>query len=159
MAFFVSIAEMLSVPKSLAAIYGILFASPVPLTFTEIEARLDLSKGSVSQGLRALREVGAVTVVGSEQGNGSKPPFAARRADAYAPDTEMRRVIAHFLESRVETQLKSSRARFKNFQTALGAFPEAQQKVLRPRVQKLQRWHDRTQALLPVIRTFLKLGG
>ena len=47
--FFVSAAELLSVPKSLTAIYGIVFASPAPLSFADIEARLDLSKDSLSQ--------------------------------------------------------------------------------------------------------------
>lgn len=58
--FFVDAADLLGVPRSVAAIYGIVFASAVPLSFADIEARLDISKGSVSQGLRVLREVGAV---------------------------------------------------------------------------------------------------
>ena len=61
--FFVDAADLLGVPKSVAAIYGIVFASPEPLSFAEIEARLDLSKGSISQGLRVLKEVGALKEV------------------------------------------------------------------------------------------------
>ena len=56
--FFISAADLLGVPKSVAAIYGIVFASPAPLSFAEIETRLNISKGSVSQGLRVLRDVG-----------------------------------------------------------------------------------------------------
>lgn len=147
-AFFVSVAEMLSVPKSLAAIYGILFASPVPLTFSEIEARLDLSKGSVSQGLRALREIGAIKEV-------SMP---ADRTELFAPDTEMRQIIAHFLSSRVDDQLKSAKTRFKGFHAALGAFPSGEQKILKQRVKKLETWHGKASALVPLVRTFLKLA-
>ena len=62
-AFFTEAAGLLGVPKSVAAIYGLTFASPEPLTFAQIEERLDLSKGSVSQGLRVLREIGALKVV------------------------------------------------------------------------------------------------
>jgi DNA-binding transcriptional ArsR family regulator len=58
--FFVDAADLLGVPKSVAAIYGIVFASPEPLSFADIAARLDISKGSISQGLRVLREVGAL---------------------------------------------------------------------------------------------------
>lgn len=58
--FFVNAADLLGVPKSVAAIYGIVFASPEALSFAAIEARLDISKGSVSQGLRVLKEVGAL---------------------------------------------------------------------------------------------------
>jgi DNA-binding transcriptional regulator GbsR (MarR family) len=146
--FFVGAAEALSIPKSLAAIYGILFASPLPLSFADIEARLDLSKGSISQGIRALREIGAIQEVST----------AADRAELFVPDTEMRKIIAHFLESRVERQLDGAQGRLEEFNRALSAYSSAEQKLLKPRIQKLQRWHGRTRALLPVIRTFLKLG-
>lgn len=147
--FFVDAAEMLSVPKSIAAIYGILFASPRPLSFAEIEQRLNLSKGSISQGLRALREIGAIKEIST----------AADRAELFVPDTEMRKIIAHFLESRVEEQLDDGQGRLEEFGKALGVYPAAEQKILKQRVQKLQRWHGRTRALLPIIRTFLKLGS
>ena len=62
MAFFLEAADILGVPKSVAAIYGICFASPQPLGFSEIQARLDISAGSISQGLRVLREIGALKV-------------------------------------------------------------------------------------------------
>src|SRR5689334_14126981 len=86
--FFVDAAELLGVPKSVAAIYGIVFASPEPLSFADIEARLDISKGSVSQGLRVLREVGALKEVS----------VAADRAELFEPDLELRKLVARFLE-------------------------------------------------------------
>lgn len=147
--FFVGAAEALSIPKSVAAIYGILFASPLPLSFAEIEVRLDLSKGSISQGIRALREIGAIKEVST----------TTDRAELFVPDTEMRKIIAHFLESRVERQLDGAQDRLDVFGKSLGAYPSAEQKILKQRVQKLQRWHNRTRALLPIIRTFLKLGA
>ena len=58
--FFVDAADLLGVPKSVAVLYGIVFASPQPLSFADIQARGTLSKGSVSQGLRVLREMGAI---------------------------------------------------------------------------------------------------
>jgi hypothetical protein len=47
--FFLEASEALAVPKSLAAIYGVCFASPVPLSYTEVRDRLGISSGSVSQ--------------------------------------------------------------------------------------------------------------
>jgi len=44
--FFVDAADLLGVPKSVAAIYGIVFASPEPLSFSKISARLNFSNGS-----------------------------------------------------------------------------------------------------------------
>lgn len=147
--FFVGAAELLGVPKSVAVIYGIVFASAQPLSFADIAARANLSKGSISQGLRMLREVGALKEVST----------AADRAELFMPDTEMRQLIAHFLESRVEKHLDSGKRRMQGFAPSLEGYTAAEQKILRQRLQKLQRWHDRTRALLPVIRTFLKLGS
>ena len=53
--FFVKAADLLGIPKSVAAIYGICFASPEPLSFADIEARLDISRGSISQGVASAR--------------------------------------------------------------------------------------------------------
>jgi len=145
--FFVDAAELLGVPKSLAAIYGIVFASPTPLSFADIAARLDLSKGSISQGLRALREVGAVTEV-------SKPEDPA---ELFSPDLEMRRLIDRYLEGRLEPQLKSGCNRLDNLQSAIAMLPPEARKPLSRRLQKLQRWHAKTRSLLPIARNLLRI--
>jgi DNA-binding transcriptional regulator GbsR (MarR family) len=147
--FFVDAAELFGVPKSVAAIYGIVFAAPVPVSFADIAARLDLSKGSVSQGLRLLREVGAVKEVSTD----------ADKAELFQPDLEMRKLIERFIENRVQRQLAAGKERLKALNQGTGAYGNGQQKVLRQRIQKLQQWHDRTRALLPIAKTFLKLGG
>src|SRR6478736_5009638 len=116
--FFVSAAELLGVPKSLAAIYGIVFASPAPLSFAEIGARLDLSKGSVSQGLRALREVGAVQEV-------SKPEDPA---ELFVPELEMRRLVERYLSGRLDPQLKGCRDRLGSLEKQLTGLPVAGRK-------------------------------
>jgi DNA-binding transcriptional ArsR family regulator len=194
-AFFTDAAQLLGVPYSVAAIYGVIFASPEPLTFSDISARLDLSKGSISQGLKALRDIGAVRAE-SEGGGGagkgqegrgkgqasvlasasSSSPSApsslrdrafplplaaspARTATRYAPDTEMRKLIERFLESRVQPQLTSGKDRLAALKQLSAAFPPSDQAILRQRVEKLQAWHDRTRALVPLVHTFLKLSG
>jgi len=146
--FFVSAAELLGVPKSLAAIYGIVFASPTPLSFADIGARLDLSKGSVSQGLRALREVGAVQEVSTKDDP----------AELFTPDLEMRRLIGRYLSSRLDPQLKSGKDRLSSLEARSSLLPASDRKLLSPRLKKLQRWHSRTRALLPVIKTFLRVS-
>lgn len=147
--FFVEAAAVFSVRRSEAAIYGLLFASAQPLSFAEISARLDLSNGSISQGLRALREIGAIREVSS----------AADRAEIFTPDTEMRQIIVHFLESRVDGQLKAGSAKLDALRPSLRAYAGEEQKILKERVKKLEAWNAKTRALLPLIRTFLKLGA
>ncbi len=146
--FFVDAAELLGVPKSVAAIYGIVFASPVPLSFADIESRLDISKGSVSQGLRVLREVGALKEVSA----------ASDKAELFEPDLEMRKLVGRFLENRLQKQLTSGGSRLTALTKSIpGKNGEAAE--LRRRLKSLQDWHSKAKALLPLAKTFLKLGG
>jgi hypothetical protein len=61
-AFFSDVVQVFGVPKSIGQIYGLLYASPTPLSFSDIVERLDISKGSASQGLQLLRSLGAVNI-------------------------------------------------------------------------------------------------
>jgi HTH-type transcriptional regulator, glycine betaine synthesis regulator len=144
--FFVAAADLLGVPKSVAAIYGIVFASPVPLSFADIEARLNISKGSVSQGLRVLREVGALKDV-------SKP---GDRTGLFEPDLELRKLVGRFVDHRLQKQLDAGGSRLDALHRVLPGNP-AESAELRKRLQSLSDWHSKARALLPVARTFLKL--
>ncbi len=145
--FFASAADLLGVPKSVAAIYGIVFASPGPLSFAEIEARLDISKGSVSQGLRVLREVGALKEVSKDDD----------RAELFTPDLEMRKLIQRFLENRLQKQLVAGSSRLDSLLKAVpGQNGDAAE--LRRRLKSLQDWHSKARKLLPLAKTFLKLA-
>src|SRR5258706_8277384 len=62
-AHFVDISRALGQPRSYAEIYGLLFISHQPLAMDDLCERLQISKGSASQGLKFLREIGAVRVV------------------------------------------------------------------------------------------------
>lgn len=147
--FFVDAAGLLGVPKSVAAIYGVIFASPQPLSFAEVEARLDISKGSVSQGLRVLQEIGALKEVSED----------ADRTNLFTPDLEMRKLVARFLENRLKTQLDSGSKRLATLQQTLPARRSTDTDLLRKRLSSLQDWHSKARALLPIAKTFLKLGG
>jgi DNA-binding transcriptional ArsR family regulator len=148
------------VPKSVAAIYGIVFASPEPLSFADIETRLNLSKGSISQGLRVLREVGAVKECKGERlearGEGAGDESAARR---FEPDLELRKLVARFIENRLEKQLDAGKVRLAGLGKAVPALDGGGTEELRARLKHIQGWHDKTRALLPVVRAFLKVGG
>ena len=145
--FFICGAELLGVPRSVAAIYGIVFASPAPLRFADVEARLDISKGSISQGMRVLREIGAVRVV---EGNDS-------RRDYFAPDLELRKLVLRFLDERLQKQLTDGTDRLAHLRRSLPDLGADATATLRERLQQLKNWHDKTRSVLPVIKTFLAL--
>jgi DNA-binding transcriptional ArsR family regulator len=174
--FFVSAADLLGVPKSVAAIYGIVFASPEPLSFADIESRLDISKGSISQGLRVLREVGALREAelpegprgrGEEDLKGrrsdpptlrtSEPPDARRAPTRYEPDLALRKLIERFLESRLQKQLDAGKGRLASLKKAVPAGRNGDSKMLRERINALESWNGKARSLLPIARTFLKL--
>jgi len=145
--FFVRGAELLGAPRSVAAIYGIVFASPEPLSFADVEARLDISKGSVSQGLRVLREIGAIKAV---EGNGN-------RRDYFAPDLELRKLVVRFLDERLQRQLADGTERLKQLGRSVPDSGGKNTATLRERIRQLKNWHDKTRAVVPVIKTFLTL--
>ena len=166
--FFVDAAELLGVPKSVAAIYGLIFATPEPLSFSEIAARLDFSNGSVSQGLKILREMGAIKeAAGKPAAAFSSQPSAhsstsgsklrARSVQYFEPDIEMRRLIQRFIEQRLEAQLRRGETSLATLEQTSTVHAGEDRQVIDQRLAKIRRWHDRTRALLPVMKTFLKL--
>lgn len=58
--FFRDGVRLLGLPKSIGEIYGLLYVSQDALSLDDLVTRLGISKGSVSQGLKSLRELGAV---------------------------------------------------------------------------------------------------
>jgi HTH-type transcriptional regulator, glycine betaine synthesis regulator len=146
-AFFAEAAELLGIPRSIAAIYGVCFASPEPLSFSEIHDRLEMSSGSVSQGLRILREVGALKAV-----NGPD------RRDRFEPDLELRKLVTHYLGERLEKQLDAGRGSLQAVGKALPRGRNGSARVLRERLKVLQNWHDKTRAILPLVKTFLNVS-
>ena len=57
---FISIFGVLSLPRSVGEIYGLLFSTQEPLSLDDVQNRLQLSRGSASEGLRWLRSLGAI---------------------------------------------------------------------------------------------------
>ncbi len=62
-ALFIHVFGALSLPRSIGEIYGLLFSTPEPLSLDDVQLRLQLSRGSASEGLRWLRSLGAVNQV------------------------------------------------------------------------------------------------
>ena len=103
---FVDGVRVLGLPKSIGEIYGTLFLSEHPLAFDDLVDRLGISKGSVSQGLRALRQIGAV----------SECPNGTGRRTYYQPETQLKRLVGGFIPSkwsRISTAARASSPRSK----------------------------------------------
>ena len=144
---FSRLAHVFGWPKSIGQIYGLLFGSPRPLSFSDIVELLGISKGSVSQGLRTLREIGAISLATQQD-----------RREHYVPETELRKLIACFLQVSIGPQLKNEARRLEVFNARHGAlFASAgdDARVLRARLAKLQSWHRKSAAVFPFVAKFL----
>jgi len=145
---FVSAAGVLGVPRSIGEIYGVIFAAPQPLTFQEIVERLNLSKGSVSQGLRTLRSLGAVRTA----------YVPGDRRDFFEPETELRNLVAGLLRDRIQPHMEQGGRRLSRLRDELAAgndLSEEAARVLRSRVGKLENWRKKSALLLPLVAKVL----
>ncbi len=143
---FVRLAGMLGIPKSVGEIYGLLFATARPLAFPDIGEMLNLSKGSISQGLRLLRGIGAVKLI----------YIPGDRRDHFVPETELRALLSGFLRENVRPHLESGLARIKILdalcrRSDFSGSDERTQKTLRQRIEKLQAWHKKGRTVVPII--------
>ena len=137
--FFVRMAGLLGVQKSTAEIYGFLYVCPEPVGFPEIERRLALSKGSVSAGLRFLREHGMIQA--------KRRPRV--RADLWSVSPSLATALATLLSNRVQPALESSTPTLRALQeeaAAAGVSAEVAE-----RLSRLSHWNSRALELLPLL--------
>ncbi len=175
-AVFVQLAQAMGMQRSLGEIYGLLYATPEPLAFQDIVDRLGLSKGSVSQGLRFLRTVGAIQPV----------VVAGDRREFFEPVLELRALVGGFLKERLNPELESWGVRAKSLKIedfaratsddagavssqlsanssglsasglkAKSSQLAARQKLIQARIDKLKAWHKKANLVLPMVSKLL----
>lgn len=141
---FAGLAQLIGLPRSIGQIYGLLYGSARPLSFTDIVAQLRISKGSASQGLRALREVGGIL----------PSPAVNGRREHFVPETELRKLIAGFLDGSIQPHLKGGAKRLEGFKARHAvalATQGGEGRLLLERLVKLQNWHRKGAAVLPIM--------
>lgn len=141
--------QQLGLPRSVGQIFGVIYASPRPLAFADVVAALEISNGSASQGLRFLRELGAVRTVDDPEG----------RRELFVPETELRRLLAGVLNRRFREPLQAGADRLKRLEAQLAANHEPEKEFLEQRVDSLRTWHRKALRVLPLLETFLGNGS
>jgi DNA-binding transcriptional regulator GbsR (MarR family) len=143
---FVRIAGVLSLPRSVGELYGILFISPKPLCIDDLMQKLNISKGSTSQGLKILRSFGAVSPV----------YVAGDRRDFFTAEAELRRIVVGFAKEQIFPYLESGKDRMARVKSLLAEELPEQQEFIAERIERLQGWQKRAGALLPFALNFIK---
>ncbi|MFA6172864.1 MAG: ArsR family transcriptional regulator [Kiritimatiellales bacterium] len=143
---FVRIAGVLSLPRSVGELYGVLFISPEPMCIDDLMSKLKISKGSTSQGLKILRSFGAVNPV----------YVAGDRRDFFTAEAELRKIVAGFVKEQVYPHLDKGKERMSRIESLLAEEAPEQKAFVTERIERLQGWQKRAGALLPFALNFIK---
>ena len=145
-ALFVRMADVLNLPRSVGEIYGILFISTEPLCLDDCRIRLNISKGSTSQGLKILRSFGAIRTV----------YVPGDRKDYYVAETSLRKIASGFASEQIQPHVISGKERIERIRELLQAHDGDDKPVIEEKIDLLENWQNRAGRTLPLI---LKLIG
>ena len=144
---FINFLRLLGWPKSVGEIYGLLFVSAGPLAMGEIMARTGMSLGAASQGLKLLREFGAVRTV----------YMPGARKDHYVASGELSRFATSYIEEELLPRMRTAQERIKRMEKMMQSLPEADRQLPAERIDRLKYWLGKGQKIVPWLVRFLKL--
>jgi len=130
----VDFGRMIGLQKSVCEIYGLLFASFEPLSMEKISKKLQISLGSTSQGLKVLKDLGAVKTL----------YVVGQRKDFYEGD-EMR------------PRLNATEVRLKEIQDSLEKSDSEYRDQMAERVDLIRKLNNRAKRIVPAVSTVLKI--
>lgn len=138
---FVRLSRILGQPRSLGQIYGLLFISPQPLAMDDLMVCLNLSKGSASQGLKFLRNLGAVRAI----------EVPGDRRVHYEAVAELRSLAGQFLRDKIEPHLGEDEQRLDRVERMLGELPAEHRAHAGRRITMLRSWGRNSRRVLPLV--------
>lgn len=149
--FFVQVATTINLPRSVGEIFGFLFAADEPRPFDEVVARLGISKGSASHGLKFLTGIGAISLV-----------YVPRdRRTFYEAETSMRKLFSSALNESVRPHLESNARLVEGIEetinTASADLAGEKATHYRNRTSSLRNWNDKALVLLPLLDKLFSL--
>ena len=139
----VKLCSILGLPKSVGLIYGAVFVSARPIEAGDICQKLKISRGSVSQGLKFLRELGAIRVEGA---NGN-------RAEHFVVEDHLRKAVETFVTKKIGPAFEALGEEVVRLEKDPNlSLPED----LKEKLETIRRWHNHGQLLLPLVTGFLR---
>ena len=143
---FVRMAGVLNLPRSVGELYGLLFISPEPLCINDCMSKLNISKGSTSQGLKILRSFGAVKTV----------YIPGDRRDFFEAESGLRQIVTGFVNEQVRPHLENGKERMVRLESLAAAAPPDEREFFMDRIDRLKGWQKRANLLLPFALNFIK---
>ena len=139
---FVNAAASLSIPRSIGEIYGLLFSTQDPASLDDLTKRLNMSRGAAHEGLRWLRNIGAVKIV----------YVPGVRKGHFSAETSLRRLAAGYLRDRIEPHLDKGQGRLRQLRHAVSTSP-ANDDFQLGRLTQITNWYKFLQRALPAVKT------
>lgn len=143
----VDFGRIIGLPRSVCEIYGLLISALQPVAMEEICSRLSLSLGSVSQGLKLLKELGAVRTV----------YLRGKRRDFYQAEFNFRQIVTRYLIERIQPTLESAEARFVAIDEYIVELPDASRKEFSERMELIRKLNRRAKQVIPTVSKLLSL--
>ena len=138
--------RVLGLPPSVGEIYGLLFISKDALCQADFVERLSISKGSASQGLSLLKALGALNEV---TGPDSRRTY-------FEANLNLKRLVGGFIRNQVRPHLRSGEEKMDGLQEIAERETDPEQRAfVQERLDKLGRWSQRGQMVLPILQRFL----
>ena len=144
---FINFLRLLGWPKSVGEIYGLLFVASQPLAMDDIMARTGMSLGAASQGLKLLREFGAVRTV----------YMPGERKDHYVASGELSRFATSYIEEELLPRMRTAQERIQRMEHMMQSMPESDRQLPAERIDRLKYWLGKGQKVVPWLVRFLKL--
>jgi len=142
---FVQLAAVISYPRSIGELYGILFISPDPMCTDDLIERLGMSKGSASQGLKVLRTLGAIKTV----------YIPGDRRGHYQAELNVRKIISGFMRQQVAPNLAEAHERLERIDELLQSDEDPNRDWILLRLRDLHRWSKNSEKLAPLVAKLL----
>jgi DNA-binding transcriptional regulator GbsR (MarR family) len=141
-AFFVNAAQAIGLPKSYGEIYGLYYASNDTLALDEVIERLQISKGSASQGIRFLKSINALNTV----------YLPGDRRDHHTAETSLRRVADGLITQKIAPQLREGTERLSQLKSQ---YDSSELAIIKPKLKNIEAWSKKAELLLPFVSKFL----
>lgn len=143
---FADAVRVAGLPKSIGEIYGLLFICREPLALDDFVGRLQISKGSASQGLKTLRTLGAI-----READGPD----VRRA-YFEADIKLKKLVGGFIREQLRPHLTSGSVRVKELEKGIRSEEDPERRAFyEDRVKKLERWLKQAKLVLPLMQRVL----
>lgn len=144
--FFADGVRVLGLPRSIGEIYGLLFITAQPLSLDDLAESLNISKGSVSQGLRTLKTLGAIR---------EASPVGTRRT-YYQPAVDLKRLAGGFIKEQIRPHLESGKSKLELLSQTIEQIDDSERRdFARERVEKLDNWMRKSSQVLPILQKLL----